>query len=70
MGTEPDFTKEQFISSHIDAGGEIQGAVEGEEGRALTFFWSHSRDEGKEGKVIFGGNKKMGERSFWFFLGR
>ena len=38
MGTEPDFTKEQFISSHIDAGGEIQGAVEGEEGRALTFF--------------------------------
>ena len=39
MGTEPDFTKEQFISSHIDAGGEIQGAVEGEEGRALTFFF-------------------------------
>ena len=38
MDTEPDSTKEQLTSSHIDAGGEIQGAVEGEEGRALTFF--------------------------------
>ena len=61
MGTEPDSAKEQLTRSHFDAGGEIQGAVEGEEGRALTFFWSHGRDEGKEGKVNFGGNKKMGE---------
>ena len=68
MGTEPDSTKEQTTSSDIDAGGEIQGAVEdeeGEEGRALMFFWSHGRDEGKEGKVIFGGNKKNGRA--WFF---
>ena len=71
-GYTPDSAKEQAPSSHFDAGGEIQGAVEGEEsnrGHTLTFFWSHSRDEGKEVKVTFG-EKKNRRACFLFLLGR
>ena len=57
MDTEPDSAKEQAPSSNFDVGGEIQeGGAEGE--CTLTLFWSHSRNKGKEGKSVFGGNKK------------
>ena len=66
MGTEPDSAKEQVPSSHFDAGGEIQGVVEGEEPMGGRDFFDPQYRQGKRRKSNIWQEQKNGKK--WFLV--